>query len=123
VQSIQLLIPLETESTRESVGLRTGNILGGFLDGSLKALHDGVDKSAKAIRDGAGFGGSILRLDFAGALGEVGNLFFDAVDLYALWLRWNFGGYIERYSKPRFRGSLTHSGTSEKILRHAATGN
>ena len=94
------------------VGCGAGNILGGLLDGALAGAQDAVDKTATIIRDGAGFGGSLLRLDFAGATSHAVDFVLDAVNAVAVGVRAGLGGYfvggiVDAYERAALRNFVS----------------
>jgi hypothetical protein len=95
-----------------TVGCTAGNILGGLFDGGLSGLEDAIDKSAIVIRDGAGVGGSLLRLDFAGALDDLTSFGLDGLNLGLVGVRGGLGGYfvggiVDAYERDALRNFVS----------------
>lgn len=64
-----------------SVACRVGNVVLGGISGLLEGLRDIVTKALGIIRNVGEFLGAVLRLDFAGALGKLGEILLNAFDL------------------------------------------
>ena len=95
-----------------TVACGAGNILGGILDGSLAAFQDSIDKTAIVIRDMAGFSGSLLRLDFAGAQGYLVDFGLDSLNAGAVGARFGSGGYffggiVDAYERDELRNFVS----------------
>ena len=70
------------------------SILGGVVTGIIHGLQDLVHAAATLVKDAAGVSGSILRLDFAGALSHLIDFGIDLVGAVLVLVRWASGGYI-----------------------------
>jgi hypothetical protein len=73
-----------------AIGNFLGGALGGLINGARELIHDGLD----LVRDLGKILGSILRLDFAGLLKDLGTFLIDILDLGIDLLRFITAGYI-----------------------------
>lgn len=74
-----------------AIACRAGNILLGAVSGYLKAFSDLINKGADALDHLGSFLGAILRLDFPGAISDLGLLVMDAAEILIDFLRGSVG--------------------------------
>jgi hypothetical protein len=84
------------------------NFVGGAISGAVEGIRDILDSAIDVVRDAVGIVGSLLRLDFAGVLNQLGNLFLDAFDLCLNVLRFVtlgtvVGGIVRQFQRDALR--------------------
>jgi hypothetical protein len=72
----------------------SANVIGGIINGVINGIHDVIQDVINLVKDVASIVGSILRLDFGGAIQGLVDLFIDSVGFLIDVARFFVGGYI-----------------------------